>query len=329
MKRLSCIVPSRLQKNPAARPDAGDLYLDRSLMSVVRNARDNGMELEICVGLDKGAGELPLRFTKCWDDSPQLSGAKCRGEAGHVDNHHDPASGESWEVHGWRPLPIQVGYSEGTGQAQAVNAAAKLITGDLVAFIEDDDMWRPDRLAVQLAALNQGYAFASSTQREIAEDGTFLRTNAFACPSTWVMPRETWDAVGPFDETFRWHVDTEWLGRLNAYCAKAGKKRAHFTHEGAHTDGGWIDNVARFSDLLKSDEVTDPLVDRTVNTKGGMSAIRADSARLVEAYKASRPEGDILIREEFEDFAAEQPTPYGQSIREHRVMFANWGVIPW
>ena len=29
------------------------------------------------------------------------------------------------------------------------------------------------------------------------------------------MPRKTWETVGGFDQRYRWHLDNEWLGRLN------------------------------------------------------------------------------------------------------------------
>ncbi len=324
MSRLSVIVPSRLQKNPGARPDAGDLYLDRSLMSVVRNARDANLELEILVGLDAGTPDLPLRYRKCLAVSPELTGNKCQLEAHHEAMEHLHPE-ESWPVEGWRPSRLAVARSSGTGQSQAVNAAAKLITGDYVAMIEDDDVHRPDKLAVQLQVLSQGYKFVSTTQREVGVDGAFLRTNAFACPSTWLMPRETWEAVGPFDETLRWHVDTEWLGRLNQVCAERGWKRAHVLHEGAEADGSWVANVGQFSDLLRVDEVTDPLVDRTVNPGGGMSAIRNDHARLLAEFKAGPP----IVVDDFQEWGATREGPFGESLREHQAMMKAFGYIPW
>ncbi len=329
--KLSVVCPTRLQKNPMARPEAGDLYLDRSLMSVFRNARDADLELEILVGLDAGARALPKRFTKCLAEHPEDSEVKCALDACHHGSHL-AGEGDEWAVTSWRPSAFVTAYSEGKGQSQAVNAAAKHITGDLVAFIEDDDCWRPDKLAVQLAVMAKGYDFVSTTQREVAEDGSWLRTNAFACPSTWLMTREVWDKVGPFDDTFKWHVDTEWLGRLNALDIK----RAHITHAGSDRDGCWLEHVAKYSDLVSIDEAPEPLVDRTENSGGGMTAIRTDHRRLAALYREGHPMPEApdkatmdMLDVEFQKWTLEQDGPAGESAREHLRMVEAFGVIPW
>jgi tetratricopeptide (TPR) repeat protein len=41
-----------------------------------------------------------------------------------------------------------------------------------------------------------------------------LGRNEVPTPSGWVMKRETWQSVGGFNEKFRWHLDSDWLGRL-------------------------------------------------------------------------------------------------------------------
>lgn len=301
-------------------------------MSVRRNADDAGVELEILVGLDEGAGRLPKGFTTCL--APATSENECELEAGHAGPIHR-CGDEEWPVgpKGSGKPALKAAYATGKGQAQAVNAAAKLITGDFVAMIEDDDQWRPSKLAVQLDVLSKGYQFCSSTQREIDEFGNFLRTNAFACPSSWLMPRETWEAVGPFDETFKYHVDTEWLGRLNRVCKERGWKRAHIAHTGAETDGCWIDQVRRFSDIGHDDELPEPLVDRTVHEGSGMASIREDGERLKRLFEARgiAHSNYQANQEAFNDFALKTSpeTPYGHSVREHVTMFQRYGRADW
>ncbi|TXL75409.1 glycosyltransferase [Vineibacter terrae] len=153
-------------------------------------------------------------------------------------------------------------------QACAVNAAAAAATGDALAFLEDDDLWEPKRLAYGLAVLGR-YDVVTCNQREVSEDGTFVRINDFATPSGWLLPRSLWARLGGLDESFRFHVDTEYLGRMNA----AGVRRLHLLEAGAH-GRPWIDNVARFSDLAHTSEPA-PLVVRTVNSRGGMAQIAA------------------------------------------------------
>jgi glycosyltransferase involved in cell wall biosynthesis len=105
-------------------------------------------------------------------------------------------------------------FAEGArSQAAALNAAAKLITGDFVAILEDDDQWQPKFLEHAISALDKT-DFVSSTQLEIGLDETIIRISDYPTPSGWVMNRKTWQSVGGFNEKFRWHLDSDWLGRL-------------------------------------------------------------------------------------------------------------------
>ncbi len=110
-------------------------------------------------------------------------------------------------------LPVRCAHGSERSQAAALNAAAGLVTGDYVAFLEDDDHWQTGHLAVALEFLQQAQ-FVSTTQLEVNPAGCIVRINDFPTPSGWVMPRSTWDHVGPFDGAFRYHLDSDWLGRL-------------------------------------------------------------------------------------------------------------------
>jgi hypothetical protein len=103
-----------------------------------------------------------------------------------------------------------------------------------------------------------------------------------------MMTANLWRRIGGFNEGIRWRVDTEWLGRLNA----AKIPRTHLV-EGAKRPVP----VSHF--ITKSSEVCGcaspvPLVDKTINSKGGMTAITEDDE--------ARREADLeaaAIREKF------------------------------
>ena len=262
--KLSVIVPSRLQPNPASH--TGNLYLDRALSSIQR-CEVTGVELEIIVALDERKG--PWRIGK-WG---MARGLPARFHGGSV---RTVASGAR-------------------SQAAAVNAGVKASTGDCIAFLEDDDQWYPDKLRYQLPLLDR-HGFVSCNQREIDEQANFVRLNNFATPSGWLMHREVWDKVGPMDTTFQYHVDTEWLGRLN----RSVYKRAHLVSIGAEKEPrGWLQQIAQYSAIVQSEDVTEPLVARTVNPGGGMERIRTD------------------------------PEAAAQSMREHEIMMERFGSVPW
>ena len=182
--------------------------------------------------------------------------------------------------------------AERPGQAAAVNAAVAASTGGVLAFLEDDDYWRSARkLAIQLPHAD-AVELVTSNQREVDWQGNYIRVNDFPTPSGWVLRRWVWDKLGGFAESFKYHVDTEFLGR----ASRLGILRRHMVPVG--TASPWLDNVESFSAIVNHDE-PDPLVERMVNPDGGMATIAKD------------PE------------AAEQ------SAKEHREMVARFGFVPW
>jgi len=240
-----------------ASPVDGSLYLDRALESVMRQTE---AVHEVCIGIQRGG---------C---VPECIRAGRRGAV------------------------VRLCETDVPGQAAAVNAAVAQATGDLLAFLEDDDLWEPERIADGLEAMRSGGAeFASSTQTEVNIFGKVVNINDFATPSGWLMPRAVWDRVGGMDESFRWHVDTEFLGRIN----KAGIQRVHLVERDAKLeDRPELRKVALRSDIHFT-RSPDPLVVRLRNPNGGM-------ARIVTSRIATE-----------------------QSNQEHAEMLKRYGECPW
>ncbi|MDX6768733.1 MAG: glycosyltransferase family A protein [Elusimicrobiota bacterium] len=70
------------------------------------------------------------------------------------------------------------------GAASGRNAALKLVTGRLVAFLDDDDEWRSDKLARQVAAFaDPSAAFVHTDFDAIDEAGRVLCRRALTCPA--------------------------------------------------------------------------------------------------------------------------------------------------
>lgn len=108
---------------------------------------------------------------------------------------------------------VEMAESKGRNQAGALNAAIQQARGEYLAFLEDDDMWERMFLRTALTFLGQA-DFVSSNQLELNECGSVEQINDFPTPSGWTLRRETFNRIGLFDETYRWHIDNEWLGRL-------------------------------------------------------------------------------------------------------------------
>ena len=163
----------------------------------------------------------------------------------------------------------------------ALNAAIRRIDSELIAFLEDDDQWFPQYLQISAETLLHG-AFVSSTQLEHDENDLILRINDFPCPSGWVLPLSTFHSVGPLDESYRFHWDNEWLGRL----AESGLPRLHLVECTAPVDPflisqsrPWLGNVLQLGGpavRLARHPSPYPLVRRLVHSNSGIKRIAAN-----------------------------------------------------
>ncbi len=181
-KSISVCLPSRFTKHP----DEGFYWLERAADSVRAQTIAGKMPIQICVGIDHGA-VVPDDYKNRTD-----------------------------------MVFANVAADAPKNQAAAVNAAAAAATGDIIAFLEDDDIYAPERLESALELLHK-YDFVGGTQRLMTPKGITNQIHDYANPTTWVMRHDFWKQVGPMDTTFRCHLDAEWLGRLNA----SGGLRVH------------------------------------------------------------------------------------------------------
>ena len=185
---------------------------------------------------------------------------------------------------------VEIVESAGHSQSAALNAAVTRARGDYIAFLEDDDTWNPAFLRVALATL-VNTEFVSSTQLEVDKNGDVRRINDFPTPSGWIMQRKTFDAVGKFDESYRWHMDNNWLGRLG----EAIKSRVHLVESTAPLERHllkqvrpWLENCIKFGRpeiRLVRHSHTVPLVTRRVHAGGGMKRVERDAALKAESEK--------------------------------------------
>jgi hypothetical protein len=166
-------------------------------------------------------------------------------------------------------------------QASALNAAARTLDHSYLAILEDDDEWHPDYLMVAMEALNQA-EFISSTQIQFDARGEVVCINDFPTPSGWVMSRKVWETIGAFNESYRFHLDSEWLGRL----AESGIKRGHLVEATAPLDQRWMTMVRPWlhhvltqggpaSSIVRHQSAF-PLIRRLVYEGSGMHAIMVD-----------------------------------------------------
>jgi glycosyltransferase involved in cell wall biosynthesis len=146
---------------------------------------------------------------------------------------------------------------ENRGASAARNRAAAEARGDHLAFLDADDLWKPEKLARQMAVLaarpeagwvicRQEYLLDEGVPRPVWVPAAEIAGNFVSwVPSATVVRRDCFARTGGFDETLRYGEDLEWLARArDAGFAGALVDDALFTRRvhrtnlmHGHTDG--------------------------------------------------------------------------------------------
>ncbi len=139
-------------------------------------------------------------------------GARPPDELVVVDDHSEDGSAELARRLGAVVLP-----NRGHGPAAARNTGVAATTGELVGFLDADDVAVPDRLLVQAGLLeaDDGLDVAAGLARDVVDPDhppTAPALRTFTA-GTLLVRRSTWERVGPLDEALGAGEVVEWVAR--------------------------------------------------------------------------------------------------------------------
>jgi len=163
--------------------------------------------------------------------------------------------------------PVRYVPQQHAGASAARNRGARLARGDLLAFLDGDDLWEPAKLSLQLRALaspaRPDIVFGHVRQF-ISPDLASAERDRIRCdaalqpgtvPSAMLIRREAFDRVGGFDETLRVGEALDWLGRARACGLREMMLAEHVLSRrlhGANYMRGHGDLVGEYPSLIKA-----------------------------------------------------------------------------
>ena len=164
------------------------------------------------------------------------------------------------------------------GVSSARNRGAAAARGAWLAFVDDDDLWAPDKLAAQLdAAQSTGHVWAYVGSVNITEQGHIVSGGpppsadevVAALPtynaipgggSNVVMRRTTWQQAGPFDIRLRNTEDWEMWIRLAKHGPPACVSRPLLAYR-VHSSNASLDTA----EIVRGAKLIETLHHTTVN----------------------------------------------------------------
>jgi glycosyltransferase involved in cell wall biosynthesis len=187
------------------------------------------------------------------------------------------------------PFPVRVFRQENSGQSAARNLAAREARGELLAVLDQDDLWYPthlEQLVVPFARAEVGWVYSDFDEMDL--DGhvvtrSFLRAHGvvhpkrtiFSCverdlmvlPSASMLRREAYQQAGGFDEALSGYEDDDLFIRFfrlgwEHVFIEAPQVRFRIHASGSSASSRFLESRMRFAAKLEVMFPDDPRMRR-------------------------------------------------------------------
>ena len=201
----------------------------------------------ICAQPDPISVIIPVFNGERFLDEAIESALAQRLPAGEIIVVDDGSTDRSAEIIRRFPPPVHYHHQENQGPASARNAGVSLSRGDVIAFLDADDIWLPDKLSLQMERLHKtpDALVLCRFHPVFQQDGDWMNPvkrhyfeNDPVCsmPSGLMLERRTWQAVGPFHPSYRTSEDTEWFIRSRKLGIRESLVDQVLVHKRIHHD---------------------------------------------------------------------------------------------
>ena len=208
----------------------------------------------------------------------------------------DGSTDETAEV--LRDFPmVRCIFQDHSGVAAARNRALKEARGDYIAFLDADDLWKKEKLALQMKYLREhpdcGIVFTgyeNFLENGVSPDEPWVKQNILfaaknkTCLPTALFTRDVMLRCGSFDESFRRGEDTEWTSRLGYLGIQSGFLEDRLLMRRLH--GQNMTKTAEAGPAMESMAKAFQIIQRNLRLQKERNSAREGISVLIPAYHA-------------------------------------------